>query len=261
MCLILFLFCLPGCGGCRKTPDAEEQEKQQAEEKSKKKEKEPFEAGQPTVVPAGGSFGGACKPGHWISQVWPDVKANRGDFQGELQTEIVTGSNRKVPLVAVSYEMSNERPVVLAKEQGKSLESFALIPLRQDARSVNFKLAGAGGGPAAIERFMVLDRMPSFRYFFVVLSGATGRYEYLTKKVASIHLSRSNPEADDGPEYYKVVTMSAGAPGAGSIGRGPGWVRVDGRTCRATCSTGRASLICSGTTPTPPNGTSINNGP
>ena len=86
------MLCLPGCGGCRKTPEDDGQEKQQAEEKAgkkKEKEKEPFEARQPAVMPSGKDFAGACKPGHWISQVWPDVKANRGDFQGELQTEIV----------------------------------------------------------------------------------------------------------------------------------------------------------------------------
>ncbi len=57
VCLLLFsmMLCLPGCGGCRKTPEAEEQEKQQAEEKAKKKEKEkePFEARQPAVMPSG----------------------------------------------------------------------------------------------------------------------------------------------------------------------------------------------------------------
>ena len=58
-------------------------------QEKKEKEKEPFEARQPAVMPSGRDLAGLCKPGHWISQVWPDVKANRGDFQGELQTEIV----------------------------------------------------------------------------------------------------------------------------------------------------------------------------
>ena len=54
--LLAMMLCLPGCGGCRKTPEAEEQEKQQAEEKAKKKkekEKEPFEAQKPAVMPSG----------------------------------------------------------------------------------------------------------------------------------------------------------------------------------------------------------------
>ena len=158
-------------------------EKQRAEKaKKKEKEKEPFEARPPAVMPVAKDFAGSCKPGHWISQVWPDVQANRGDFQGELHTEITDIGSRRVPLLAVPYEISNQRPVALAKGQPKSLESFTWIPLRQDARSVNFKLAASGGGPAAIETSMGLLRMPSYRYHFVVLSQAASRYAYLDKK-------------------------------------------------------------------------------
>ena len=60
------MLCQRGCGGCRKTPEAEEQEKQQAEEKAKKKkekEKEPFEARPPTVMPASGSPVGVVQAG------------------------------------------------------------------------------------------------------------------------------------------------------------------------------------------------------
>ena len=205
--LLLMILCQSGCGGCRKTPD--EQEKQQAEEKAKKKEKEkePFEYGRPAVMPSAKDFAGFCKPGHWISQVWPDVKANRGDFQGELQTEITDFNSRKLPLVGVPYEMTSHRPAILAKGQPKSLETCTWIPPRQEARSVNFKLAAGGGGPAVIDTSMVLSRMPSYQYFFVVLSQPASRYEYLDKRLASIH------QHPAGPTYYKVVSMPAGAPG------------------------------------------------
>jgi hypothetical protein len=211
--LLLFLLCLPGCGGCRKTPQSDEQEKQQAEEKAKKKEreKEPFEARSPVVMPPGAHVTGYCKPGHWISQVWPDVIANRGDFQGELHTEVATADNRRTPLVAVPYELTTQRPAVLAKEQAKSLTSYTWIPPRDDARAVNFKLV-MGGGPAAIEQFMPLLRMPSYQYYFVVLSQAVGRYEYLGKKLASIHPGHATADADVGPKFYEVVTVSSRRP-------------------------------------------------
>lgn len=211
------MLCLPGCGGCRKTPEEEaEQEKKQAEEKAgkkKEKEKEPFEAQRPAVVPSGKDFlAGACKPGHWISQVWPEVKSNRGDFQGELLTEIVNRSSQKLPLNK-AYELTTERPAPLAKEQPKSLESFAWIPPEQNAYAVNFKLTAGGGGSAVLEPSMALQRMPSYRYWFVVLTSAAGRYEYLDKKLDSIHLHRSPSEADVGPKLYEVLTMPAGRPG------------------------------------------------
>ena len=56
-------------------------------------------------------------------------------------------------------------------------------------------------------------RMPSYCYYFVVLSPAAGRYEYLDKKLESIHLRCSTPEADLGSKFYEVVSISAGAPG------------------------------------------------
>ena len=135
------------------------------------------------------------------------MKANRGDFQGELHTEIVDSKGSKVPLVAVPYEMTSQRPAVLAKEQPKSLESCTWIPPRQDAHAVDFKLAASGGGPAAIQRSMSLTRMPSYRYYFVVLSKAASRYEYLDKRLDSIRLH--TPGGDGGPRYYDVVSMPA----------------------------------------------------
>ena len=57
---------------------------------------------------------------------------------------------------------------------------------------MNFKLAAGGGGPAVMRTSMALQRMPSYRYYFVVLSKAAGRYEYLDKKLTSIHLHRSH---------------------------------------------------------------------
>jgi len=201
---------LPGCGGCRKTPDADDQEKQQAEEKAKKKEKEkpPFEAQKPAVMPSNKDFAGSCKPGHWISVVWPDVKANREDFQGELYTETSDIRDQKLPLVAVPYQMTSRRPIALAKEQPKSLESSTWIPPRQDAVAMNLRLE-AGGGFTAVQGSLLLRRMPSYQYHFIVLSKAAGRYEYLDKKLASIHLHRSALDADVGPKYYQVLTMSA----------------------------------------------------
>ena len=98
--ILAVLVSMPGCGGCNKTPEQIEKEKQLAEEKEKEKEKKkkeeekPFESGTPQALPANLlniSTLGMCKPGHWICQSWPDVKANLGDFQGELHSDVVDG--------------------------------------------------------------------------------------------------------------------------------------------------------------------------
>ena len=48
---------------------------------------------------------GLCKPGHWICESWPDMKANLGDFQGELQTESSIWANQRVPLSDMPYDV------------------------------------------------------------------------------------------------------------------------------------------------------------
>ena len=205
---------LPGGEVCPRTAAGQQLQEPAVGEKSGKsaKENEPFESRQPAVMPHGADFAGFCKPGHWMSDVWPGLKATRGDFLGELQTEVVDENQRPLPLVAVPYEVKTRRPAALAKGQPKSLESLIWISLRQDARWANFKLLPAGGGPAAIERSMPLTPMPSYRYFFVVLSQAAGRYDYLDKRVASIDATPSQPDGEPGPRFYEVVSISAARP-------------------------------------------------
>jgi len=206
--VLALLVCLPGCRGCSKSPEEREKEKQQAEEKAKKKKEEevkPFEAGEPRALPTSSLFTGTCKPGHWLSQFWPDLKANLGDFQGEVQTEIVDRSLGRVHLEGMSCELTDHRPAALAKKQQKSLESFAWIP--PEARNVNFRLTTAGGGATAIERSMMLRLMPSYQYFFIVLAPGS-RFDYLNKRLNSIRFHRLHAESDSGPKFYEVVTMS-----------------------------------------------------
>jgi hypothetical protein len=207
---LAMMLCLPGCGGCSKTPDDADKEKRQAEEKAgkkKEKEKDRFEAKRPAVMPPGKDLG-ACKPGHWISQVWPDVTANRGDFQGELVAEITDHGSRKAPLRNVAYEITTQRPAPLAKEQPKSLESFVWVPSKdENAEEVNIRLTAGRGGPGIFDQILSLRRMPSYQYFFVVLAQPADRYEYLDKKLLSIHQVRPTPDEDDGTRYYEVVSL------------------------------------------------------
>jgi hypothetical protein len=216
--ILALLVSLPGCGGCNKTPEQIEQEKKLAEEKEKEKEKKkkeeevkPFEAGMPRVLPTSSLYSGMCKRGHWICQSWPDLKANLGDFQGELQSEVVDTSNRRVPLNDVPYEMTSQRPAALAKKQQKTLESFAWVPSRHDSKleSVNFRLTAPGGGATAIEQSLILKPMPSYQYFFIVLSKGS-RFDYLNKRLDSIRLHRLRAESGSESKFYEVVTIAPG---------------------------------------------------
>jgi hypothetical protein len=200
---------VPGCIGCRRSSDTDPK----AGEKLKKKEKDPFEARQPVVIPTASELHGMCKPGHWFAQSWPDVQANRGDFQGDLLTQVIDGKRNKVQLGATPFEMTTQRPAVLAKEQAKSLEAFNYVPPPDDksanAAWVDFRLAGGSGSPTAHEGSMTLTRLRSFQYFFVVVSRVTDRYQYLEKNLASFHLRRTGIDEDEGPKLYEVVSIPA----------------------------------------------------
>ena len=137
------------------------------------------------------------------------MKANRGDFQGELQTEVVDRTDRKVPLVAVPYEMTNGGPSPWPRNSRSRWNRSPGFRRSRMPISVNFKLAAGGGGPTATDRSMLLRRMPSYRYYFVVLSQAAGRYEYLDKKLDLDPSASIQADADTGPKYYEVVSMPA----------------------------------------------------
>jgi hypothetical protein len=99
----------------------------------------------------------------------------------------------------------------LAKKQQKTLESFAWIPPQHESngvigQGVNFRLTSAGGGATAIEQQLPIRGMPSYEYFFVVLSKGS-RFDYLSKRLDSIRLHRARPESGSEPKFYEVVTI------------------------------------------------------
>ena len=215
---LAMMLCLPGCGGCRKTPEGSGTGKEAGGREGRKEERKGKRA---LRGPAAGRdalrqgfLAGACKPGHWISQVWPEVKANRGDFQGELQTEIVDSQR---PQAAAGWRsLRIDHRAARRRWPRSSRSRWNRLPgsrREQDAHAVNFKLAAGGGGPAVHgDASWRCTRMPSYRYYFVVLSQAAGRYEYLDKKLASIHLHRSTPRPTWGRSTMRWCRCRPGRP-------------------------------------------------
>jgi hypothetical protein len=190
------LISVPGCGGCRK--EIEEDEEQAAKEreerakKEKEKTKDPFEfrhvATRPNVLPPVNH----TKPGHWLSLFAADFKANREDFAGQWETEAVTSDSRPVPLVATAYALTSCRPIMLAKGQAKSFESLVWVPPTLPASypkssvNVHWALINSQGLRHELEGNIWLltggkspARMPSYQYHMVVLARWPGRYSFL----------------------------------------------------------------------------------
>ena len=106
--------------------------------------------------------------------------------------------------------MTTERPAALAKEQPKSLESFTWIPPQPNARCGEFQAGGRRRRPSGTGT-RAWGCCPCRRIAITSWSSrnAAGRYEYLDKKLPSIHRASFQADADTGPKYYEVVSMPA----------------------------------------------------
>ena len=90
-----------GCSGCRRDRKQDEKADSQAEELRKPD----FQSNDLRVLPSDDMLAvQAVKPGHWIS-VRQELKSNRSDFYGELDSRSGYQSRRPMPLRQSSIEL------------------------------------------------------------------------------------------------------------------------------------------------------------
>lgn len=125
-----------------------------------------------------------AKPGHWTG-VLVQGQANLFDFDGTLQTTAEDSQQRPVDLENTPYWLSTRRPITLPKEQRKIVETLFFPPPPAPRAGVKGstwianRLEGRTGA-APIERVPeIVQHMPSFQYYFVVLASQPDRYGYL----------------------------------------------------------------------------------
>jgi len=209
---------LPGCGGCRKTPEQAqaEREKKEAERRAKEREREkkpdlemgklfslPHEPGSP-VCP--------YKPGHWTTASLT-AKANNFDMLGDLETTVVDRKGKPVGLLGMPYTSTGSREVGLPKGQLKRLESvFCVPPVGRDA-FVSTRVSVRKGGRGVYDQMHLnLKRMPSYQYHFVVLARWPQSYKFVegldsVKYPLDLTAEFSPEESNLG--YYRVHLLAA----------------------------------------------------
>ena len=181
--IIALLVVLPGCRGCRQSPDEtpEEAEKRLAEERAKKEKPKPkpdFEAEVGDLAVFRGKLVNGVKPGHWSSIALAEAKTNNFDFVGDWEmeaTERQGNQDTPAPLPATAYTMATSRQVALPKGQAKTLESLLLVPPVSRGMGVSYQLRGR----QHYESSQAFTLMPSYEYHFVVLARWPERYTYL----------------------------------------------------------------------------------
>jgi hypothetical protein len=210
--------CLPlaGCGGCTNTPTnpnatpktAEELEQERLD-RATREQKEKAEAEKPdyellalrTRPSTLATIDNSTKLGHWGSAT-VDARANREDFNGELQIEAVDIQGEPLTLSRTTYTLSTLRPVQLAKKQKKNLEITYFpptgLPSFRLKSTLTFPFRGRPAGASTIDP---INLMPAHQYHLLVLSGTPDAYAYL-KAIPAVRAPSSHfTEAGVAPHY------------------------------------------------------------
>ena len=213
MCsLLLLCMCLsavmtvPGCGGCRRDPNAAKKEEKK---KAKIKPKPDFDVDRLRLQPFDDSVVALQgKWGHWSSAVQP-MKANNFDFQGELLGATV-GVNSDVPLELerTPFRLRCWRRASLPKGQKKYFETTYFVPRlpKEVGESVGLstRLRGRSGGREVWQGKELPKPMPAHQYDIVVLSRQSDRYALL-KRIDSVLAPWDDFETTPPGPYYRVL--------------------------------------------------------
>jgi hypothetical protein len=166
------LLLLPGCGGCRRTPndaDAAKQIKSAAEKEAERKRleaeriKPDFEIGSSaTLPPDPDRIQLFTKPGHWMA-AQAELIANHYDFAGRLKVgDIDLGATNR-------FRLGLSRDVALAKGQKKNLEFRFYLPAGPEIKQLPMSLASTSGRDVLGSRDPV-TRLFSHQYYLAVLA-------------------------------------------------------------------------------------------
>ena len=191
--LLLLLLCLgglallPGCSGCRKTPQQRQAEKEKKEaerrerERKEREEKKPdVEMGKLLCLPHELTTDdlGAYKPAHWTATSLP-AKANNFHLAGDMEMTVVDSRGDPIRLLGLRHTATGNQQVHLPKGQAKLLHSVVYVPPFGRNAFVSGRINARGGVGGSYAKLHGLMRMPAYQYHFVVLARWPENYKYL----------------------------------------------------------------------------------
>src|SRR5690606_438876 len=124
------------------------------------------------------------KPGHWAG-VLVQGRANLQDFDGTLLTTPQDGQQRPADLERNPFWATTVRDASLPKGQRKTFETLLFPPRPKPNASIigstwiAASLHSRGGGAELQHVPEIMQHMPSFQYFMLVLSPQSARYRWL----------------------------------------------------------------------------------
>lgn len=214
--LVLAMLTIGGCGGCRSDNPPSKPEKEEVEKEKEEGKKEKFETSPLRVLPSSSFFNqdslddvlpmSLCvKPGHWVASS-QEITANHFDFTGRVALHITDQKQRDIPVQGTQFVLRSERPVVLAKERPKNIESLLFVPAVDKKMRVYNELHERRSGVTADEQWYGLNIMPLYQYNFVVLATEPERYSFL-KFLDSVQVPFGGFSEHDVPEKTTVYRV------------------------------------------------------
>ena len=238
---ILLFGCLliTGCQGCRDEPASDPTKKDDQESKELEKKKPDFVTRTPVLLPgwfpkklqektekteqpdlldeaaiaeieSTATRFNRTKLGHWVEAQLPAI-ANNFNADGQLTTFSTTPDGQPVPIPSTDYFLNTTRPVSLAKEEWKILETSLFLPRRNAkavSANVNYSFDRGTGGIPFVNLTQPTALLKPFQYHIVLLSERPDTYNYL-KMTDSMQLRGQHLGNGDvvPPFYYLVPTI------------------------------------------------------
>ncbi len=210
------LFCLlvSGCGGCQDDATSDSAAtNSDATSKPDEKPKESFEIGPLVMYP--GEFSDESrvnrfKSGHFATTSLR-LTSNKSDVSGRMQTYSISAGNQAVPVEGTGSYVLSERPVSLAREEQKNLETLVFLPHRDfvpASISLRTQVIAPSGLPLVDTSGGAISLKP-WQYHMLLLSSQPDQLKYL-QVLDCIRLPAFDTIAP--PPFYHVVRTTAGDP-------------------------------------------------
>lgn len=223
-----------GCSGCNSTKTAQSEAEKEAEtieernkRLAKKEKKDPREIKpllpligqepppeieeettdeeQPTEAPPQTLL---VKPGHWTTTT-QEMKSNYDDFVGSSSTTLVDSNGRPATLEHTNFTFQSKRPVALAKGRAKNIEGEFFIPESSQGTRILSELRNSSTGVLEkVPSRPVLQKMPSYQYFMVVLSSEISQYGFL-KVTDAVRMPWEEELDETSQSHYRVHLADA----------------------------------------------------
>ena len=129
-------------------------------------------------------------------------------LSGRLTLRLIDSNSEPTRFVPTEFTLESTRPLALPKGLPKQIAGSLFLPENSTGRLLDISLQSLDSGLEKQLNSPILQKMPSYQYYLVVLSKEPSRYGYL--KVADTIKAPWEEETEEKPDaHYRVVLADA----------------------------------------------------